>query len=115
MTPERFIARIESYYGKYPGEPRDIRATVISYLRKRYKEDELESLLRAVTMTFSGEYKTVPDIAVFERAKIAEIQRPTKRGNYVPLPDVEMTDADKQEMIRNLRALIAELAEKKRA
>ena len=115
MIYEQFVKKIEAYYGQYPGPPRDVRKAVMTYLRGRFKESELESLLRAVTMTFSGEYKAVPDIAVFERAKVAEIHRPTKRGNYVPLPGVEMTDADKQEMIRNLRALISELAEKKRA
>ncbi len=114
MTPERFIERIESYYGKYPGKPRDTRATVISYLRKRYKEDELESLLRAVTMTFSGEYKTVPDIAVFERARVAEIARPSKRGTYLPFNE-KITDDERVGVAKKVKGVVDYLAEKKRA
>ena len=72
MTLERFIESTESYYGqKYPaGQVQLIRA----YLEDR--TDRALTILFAETLkTFSSQYKTLPDIAIFEGLRGAVIER----------------------------------------
>jgi coproporphyrinogen III oxidase-like Fe-S oxidoreductase len=63
VTAEKFIASIEGYYGAYRPA---VKATAYKYIQK-YTDAYRQELYRQLLLTISTEYKTVPDVAVFER------------------------------------------------
>jgi len=76
MTSEAFVKAVESYYGQYPRPA--VRATVGKYL-KDWNEDQLDVMFRNLLLTYSGQYKHVPDVAVLENVR-REIAATTSWG-----------------------------------
>jgi hypothetical protein len=63
LTAEKFIDSIEKYYGSYRPV---VKATAYKYIA-RFSDAYRQELYRQLLLTFSTEYKAVPDVAVFER------------------------------------------------
>lgn len=64
MTAKEFIADIHEYYGTQyrKGKQRNMIYTYLSKKSSKY----LDSLFEVTVKRFSGQYKTLPDIAIFE-------------------------------------------------
>lgn len=89
MTTKDFIFKVQEYYGlKYrKGTHIDL---IFQYLNSKH-ENYLTCLYAATVKNFSGQYKTLPDIAIFEgltsetydiieeqkrKSQIADLKRP---------------------------------------
>ena len=111
MTVETFIGNIEAYYGKYPRKR--MRELVMQYVARVFKGRDLDLLFKRTLLEVSGEYKAVPDIAVFERVCQSISKYPDLTVKV--LPEETMTDDERVDMGEQLRELVADLAERKRA
>jgi hypothetical protein len=70
MTVKQFVIKIQAYYGlTYPEGQRD---DLLEYLTKR-SERWLDALYKAVIRNVSSQYKSLPDIAVFEQKEVREM------------------------------------------
>lgn len=69
MKHEAFLNLLEGYFGKYPRPA--LRDAVARYISD-YIEADLDVLMKELLLTYSGQYRHTPDIAVMEKAK-AEI------------------------------------------
>lgn len=110
MTHESFVSMLEGYYGKYPRPA--VRAAVLRYVLE-YAEGDLEQLAREVLLTYSGQYKHTPDIAVLERAKGEVNGRQVKKigrgaSDMLALPELMDSEMTGEERV----AALGELAEK---
>lgn len=65
MTELEFLASIEAYYGRYTN--RAIREAVLSYLGT--VQEDLDELYLAVLKGFGTQFRSVPDVAVIEKAR----------------------------------------------
>jgi hypothetical protein len=66
MTQDEFIASIQDYYGqKYPAGQLPF---IKKYLATR-NETALTMLFGEILKSFSGQYKTLPDVAIFESVR----------------------------------------------
>ena len=65
MKAEEFIKNVEGYYGKYELPLR--RALVQTYI-KDFNEDELAIVFDRLTLTYSGQFRFAPDIAIIDKA-----------------------------------------------
>ena len=63
MNYKQFMQAIENYYGKYRNE--FVGDIVSKYININYKESELDKLLEKLILKYSNQYKTPPDVAVF--------------------------------------------------
>lgn len=92
MTHDRFLQAVEGYYGAYP---RAIQKEMVAqYVKTTYGEDDLETLLRQLLMTYSSQYRHTPDIEVMERTKrawndehIASKSIGAGKGDYLALSE----------------------------
>lgn len=66
MTHQAFVSMLEGYYGKYP---RPVLRDSISRYLVDYSPADLDVLMRELLLTYSGQYRHTPDIAVMEKAK----------------------------------------------
>lgn len=65
MELKEFITRLQDYYGQ-PYRRGELRNQVLDYL-DTFQPEYLEALYKATLENFSGQFKTLPDIAVFEK------------------------------------------------
>lgn len=75
MTRKEFVKRIQAYYGGYPEGQRDVISAYLNSL----PEYILDELLAEVIKNYDSKYKTVPDVAVFEKHKGAAFAIRSKR------------------------------------
>ena len=61
---ENFIKTIEEYYGDYRPA---VKGLLLAYLKKEIKPEYLKQLFSLVIKDFSNQYKTPPDIAIFNK------------------------------------------------
>ena len=112
MTHEYFVSMLEGYYGPYPRPA--VREAVLRYVRE-YAQGDLELLAREVLLTYSGQYKHTPDIAVLEKAKHEVNDRHVKKigrgvSELLALPeamDSEMTGEERMAAMRELAETMA--------
>ncbi len=95
MDTVKFIKMIENYYGiKYRS---GMLSILIGYLEKQTLD--LNSIFQKVVLDFSGQYKTLPDIAIFE--KIIKVEK--KYMNKFMIEDSSTSKTSKDmDMIRDL-------------
>jgi hypothetical protein len=69
MNTKTFVEAMQRYYGMayQPGTGE----VVTRYLDATFRENELEHLAAMTIKTYSGRYKTLPDVAVFEELRPA--------------------------------------------
>ncbi len=97
MTHADFVNAIEGYYGEYPRET--MKDMVMQYLLKYIDEDDLADLYASVLKNVSTQYRSVPDIAIFD--DIIETWNPRKQigeyqvGKYIPDNTVDEKEAAK--------------------
>ncbi len=65
MKTKEFLFKVQNYYGLKYREGEHI-TLVYQYLNSKH-ENYLTCLYSATVKTFSGQYKTLPDIAIFEK------------------------------------------------
>jgi hypothetical protein len=65
MNCDEFIRNVEGYYGRYELPLR--RALVQTYI-KDYNEEELSKIFDRLTLTYSGQFRFAPDIAIIDKA-----------------------------------------------
>ncbi len=112
MTAQRFVEEVERYYGPY--ERRTTRKYVLDYISKTYSDRFRNRLFKRLLSDFSGQFKITPDIAILEELKAKILQEPDYHAPALPAPRDKPTDAEREEMARQARELIDNLAEKKR-
>lgn len=66
MKHEAFLSMLEGYYGSYPRPV--LKESVARYIAD-FIEADLDVLMRELLLTYSGQYRHTPDIAVMEKAK----------------------------------------------
>lgn len=117
MTPEKFVATIEGYYGKYDMPLR--RAMVLQYMGQ-YNQEEIDKIFDRVVRTYSGQYRFAPDIAVIEKAVQdynEEMQVPVGgkklmigyRPTAPALPEPEASDKERSEIGKLFSDLVIKL------
>ena len=86
MTYSDFIEAIEGYYGQYERET--IKDMVRQYLQRYIPEASLPELYAETLKTVSTQYRSVPDIAVFETLTVGWDDKPGaieyKPGAWIP-------------------------------
>ena len=105
-----FIVKIENYYGiKYrQGEQIDL---ITMYLEIK-SENYLTYLFSAVIKNFSGQYKTLPDIAIFETliTEIYEMMKSQKRKRQIAdLKRPALTDGEEVDYSEEMKGLFANM------
>lgn len=65
MDHAEFMSAIIEYYGPYKSE--FVEDVILGYVRDRFQESELESIFKRVIAFHSNQFKTPPDVNVFER------------------------------------------------
>lgn len=63
MTYPEFMTAIENYYGKYKNEM--VEDMILKFIKSAFGEDELSNLFTNITLDYSNQYKTPPDISKF--------------------------------------------------
>ena len=66
MTAKDFITKIQAYYGPYREGQHEAIALYLSKVREMY----LDILYDALLLGYSSQYKTTPDIAIFEEFRL---------------------------------------------
>ena len=115
MTPERFIELVEEYYGPYPKQRKGVRGVVLQYVRRTYRSGALDELFKRVVMECSGEYRTVPDVAMLESVRRAAVTEPDYYAPALPPPAEDTTPEEQGEVAQMMRRFWDELANRKRA
>lgn len=115
MTAERFMEMIKEYYGPYSKERTEVRGVMLQYLRRTYRPGALEELFKRVVMECSGEYRTVPDVAMLERVRRSAISEPDYYAPALPPPAEDTTPEEQGEVAQMMRRFWDELANRKRA
>lgn len=63
MTYPEFMTAIENYYGKYKNEM--VEDMILKFIKNAFGEDELRNLFTNITINYSSQFKTPPDISKF--------------------------------------------------
>ena len=115
MKYDEFMKRIIMYYGHYPNHGENyLMNSVYSFVKKNYREYQLETLLEVTKKTFSTEYKTQPDIKVFNKL-ISVIDNMRLISNpFAKLEDhtMKISDEERRANLELLRGLEKKLAKK---
>lgn len=105
-----FLTKIQGYYNlKYTkGTQLNMIATYISGKSEYY----LDCLFIAVTRSFSGQYKTLPDIAIFEKLtdvtyEIIEEQK--RKAQIADLSRPQLTDGDEVDYSEEMKGMFAKM------
>lgn len=110
MTHESFVGMLEGYYGKYPRPV--LRDSILRYV-KDYSPADLDVLMRELLLTYSGQYRHTPDIAVMEKAKGDINSRSAIKQIGKKLPDTalieDMAHLTSGEIVAGLARVKAEL------
>ena len=106
LKTKEFMFKVQSYYGlKYrDGEHIEL---VYKYLDSKH-ENYLTCLYSATVKNFSGQYKTLPDIAIFEKLtdKTYEIIEEQKRKSQITdLSRPAITDGDEVDYSEEMKEL----------
>lgn len=108
MKREAFVSMLEGYYGAYPRPA--VREAVALYLRD-YGEDDLDVLMREILLTYSGQYRHTPDIAVMEKARETWNARTLKKIGGRSTCGLALPTTDDSEMtVEERKAAMAQLA-----
>jgi len=104
MTVKIFIETMQNYYSMNYGE---MPGKVIANYLATWREDELDQLAGMTIKTFSGRFKTLPDVAVFEELR-GQVRDTLK---YKPVAEVlQLTDQSEMatpEEVAALRVMLA--------
>lgn len=112
MKTKEFIIKIQNYYGQKYREGEHIEL-VYKYLNNK-NENYLKCLFVATVKNFSGQFKTLPDIAVFEKLKneTYEIIDEQRRKNQIQnLKTKAITDGDEIDRSDEIADLLFNLKE----
>lgn len=113
MIVKDFISKIQDYYGQEYriGTQIDL---MIAYLNQK-SEKYLTCLFAAVVKEFSGQYKTLPDIAVLEKVvkSTYEIMDNMQRKQNLKTPAI--TDGEEVDYSEEMKALFAGMDKKLKA
>ena len=113
MIVKDFISKIQSYYGQEYrlGTQIDL---IIAYLNKK-SEKYLTCLFAAVIKEFSGQYKTLPDIAVFEKVVNSTYEIMDNMQRKQDLSTTAITDGEEVDYSEEIKALFAGMDKKFKA
>jgi hypothetical protein len=118
MTHETFVKSLEGYYGSYPRPV--LRRAVLDYVASEYTEAHLDVLYREIVLTYSGQYRHTPDIAVMEKAK-AEVNSRSAlkqighgKEAWMRLPESTENEMTPEERASALGELAGNMAERVR-
>jgi len=113
LNSKEFISKIQDYYGlEYrTGAQIDL---IIAYLNQR-SEEYLICLFAAVVKDFSGQYKTLPDIAVFEKVASSAYDIMDNIQHKQNLRTPAITDGEEVDYSEEIKALFAGLDKKFKA
>jgi len=64
MTYAKFMEAVTSFYGNYRNE--FIEDIVIKYIKTTFEEHDLPDIFASLVKRYTNQYKTPPDVAVFE-------------------------------------------------
>jgi len=106
MTTKHFIFKIQDYYGIKYREGTQINM-IFQYLNSK-KENYLTCLYSATVKNFSGQYKTLPDIAIFEKLTKETcyiIDELKKRKQIQDLKTPAITDGDEVDYTDEMKEL----------
>ena len=106
MKTEEFLTKIQGYYNlKYvKGIQLNMIATYISGKSEYY----LDRLFIAVTTTFTGEYKMLPNIAVFEKLTdetYSIIEEQNRKSQIQDLDILAITDGEEVDYSEEMKEL----------
>lgn len=114
MTAKQFVFEIQEYYGMNYSKGQLTR--MVDWFRKN--DGILGELLEAVIKGFSGQYKVLPDIAVFENhldeAFLIQVSKQPKRYVLAPPSDQwHLSDEQQNEMIQLLSDMMEKIKQRK--
>ena len=110
MTTQEFTLKIQNYYGIKYRKGTQIEL-IYQYLNSKH-ENYLKCLFSAVVKGFSGQYKTLPDIAIFEGLtdKTYDIIEEQKRKQQIAnLQRPAITDGDEVDYTEEMKELFREM------
>ena len=104
MTIQEFVKAVQNYYNHVYAEGQ--RPYVAQYLRGKSPE-YLDALFSVLLLRYSGQYKTVPDIAVFESLKEEARGALQSRQKALPAPEqAELSQGEIDEIFAEVRKAV---------
>lgn len=103
MTAKEFISKIQDYYGLEYRKGAQIDL-IIAYLNQRSAK-YLICLFAAVVKEFSGQYKILPDIAVFEKVSSSAYDIMENMQHKQNLKTPAITDGEEVDYSEEIKAL----------
>ena len=114
MTSKQFVNELQEYYGMTYSKGQLMR--MIDWFNKN--ADILDELLEAVIYGFSGQFKTLPDIAVFEdhldeAYLIKKSKKPKQYAIAPPTEEWHLSEVQQNEMIQLLSDMMEKIKARK--